>query len=421
MSAVKRTLPGRVTLRQVASTGHDRALVALLVHLLRLLQALASDRARIALENVALRQQIVVLKRTTKRARITDSDRAFWLLMKRMLKDWQSALLIVKPETVLRWHRQGFRAYWRRKSKGPLGRPPIDRALICLIKRMSKDNPIWGAPRIQKELALLGHELSETTVAKYMVKHRSPPGTWRAFIARHMHETAACDFFVVPTVTFKQLYCFVVLSLDRRRILHINVTRHPTAEWAGQQLLEAFPGTEGAPRLLIRDRDSIYGDAFTRAAKTVGVEQLVTGHRMPRMNSHCERVIGTIRRECTDHIIALGERHLSRVLSEYVRHYNLTRPRGSLSGNSPVARVVETRGDIISTPVLGGLHHEDRPAAGSYCVSDDRVRQGGLQTSGFAGGSSRLQWACSGGDRGGWGFWDPQEWPRIDRGLYTWS
>jgi hypothetical protein len=214
------------------------------------------DRGQLALENAALRHQLAVRKRSVKRARVQDSDRIFWMLLRRSLKDWKNALIFVKPDTVVRWHRQGFRYFWKRKSRSAPGRPLIRMAIIMLIKRLSRENETWGAPHIVDELALLGHTVSETTVARYMARHRETERSqsWRTFIQNHLHETAACDFFTVPTATFKVLHCFVVLSLDRRRILHVNVTSHPTAAWTARQLLEAFP-TDSVPRFLMRDRD----------------------------------------------------------------------------------------------------------------------------------------------------------------------
>ena len=259
---------------------------ALLSHLAALFHAVAADRARLALENAALRQQLMVLKRSVKRAKLKDSDRVFWILLRRMIKDWADHLVIVKPEAVIRWHRKGFAYYWRRKSKPRRpGRPPISMKLIFLIKRLSRENPLWGAPHIANELALLGHEVSETTVAKYMVKHvpKEPQQRWRTFIANHMDVSAACDFFTVPTATFKVLYVFVILSHGRRRIEHINVTAQPTAEWTAQQIREAFPGGQ-EPRFLHRDRDGIYGDAFERAIRSMGIKQVISPRKSPWQN-----------------------------------------------------------------------------------------------------------------------------------------
>ncbi len=342
--------------------------MAAVTQILALLRSLVAERNKLALENVALRHQLAVLRRSVKRAPIRDSDRVFWILMRRLLVDWQDALVFVKPETVIRWHRKGWRYYWKRKSKPRTpGRPPISFKLIHLIRRLSKENPLWGAPRIQSELALLGHEIAESTVAKYMVRHSDPKKqqNWRTFLRNHLGVTAACDFFTVPTLTFKTLYCFVVLSHDRRRILHVGVTQHPTEEWTVRQILEAFPGDGSEPRYLIRDRDSIYGSFFRRHIEAMGIEQVVTGRKCPWQNPYCERVIGSIRRECTDHVIALGERHLLGILREYVAYYHSARTHLSLDRNSPIPRTVALprQGRIVAEPVLGGLHHRYRRAA----------------------------------------------------------
>ena len=230
--------------------------------------------------------------------------------------------------------------------------------LIHLIRRPSRENVLWGAKHIRDELALLGHMVSITTVAKYMVKRRRGDAgqTWSAFLRNHMAAKAACDFFVVPTITFKLLYGFVVLSHDRRRILHVNVTAHPTAEWVAQQLTEAFPD-DTAPRYLLRDRDSIYGWAFKRRVKTLGMKPLVIGRRCPWQNPFVERVIGSIRRECLDHVIPLSERHLLRNLREYTEYYNASRAHQSLDGNAPEIRRAVHRARVAAEPVLGGLHH----------------------------------------------------------------
>lgn len=333
--------------------------------LVNLLQLAVKDRTQLALENIALRHQLAVYKRSVKRPNINDRDRIFWLTIMRMLKEWRQALVFVQPDTVVRWHRKGFKHYWRRKSRSKPGRPPITMELIHLIRRLSTENVHWGAPRIVDELALLSHTVAESTVAKYMVQHRPSDDSqsWKTFLHNHMAETAACDFFVVPTVTFQRLFCFVVMSLDRRRILHINVTKHPTAEWTAQQVVEAFPGHRWMPRFLQRDRDGIYGWAFRRKVTALGIEELVSAPRSPWQNAYVERVIGSIRRECTDHIIPMGETHLLRTLREYVEYYNNSRTHQSLDGNAPTPRVVECVGKIVATPVLGGLHHRYSRAA----------------------------------------------------------
>ncbi len=337
-----------------------------ITHFLALINSLVADRSRLALENVALRQQIVVLKRSVKRAKIEDSDRVFWILMRRLLDTWRDTLMIVEPETVIAWHRKGWRYYWDRKSKqGKSGRPPIDSEIIELIRRMSRENVTWGAPRICSELALLGHEVAESTVAKYMVRHKKDPSqTWRTFLANHMSVAAACDFFVVPTLTFKPLYCFVVLSHDRRKILHVNVTQHPTDEWTAQQIIEAFPGDAEVPSYIHRDRDSIYGRMFNRRVAAMGIEEVISARKSPWQNPYAERVIGSIRRECTDHIIALGELHLLRTLLAYQNYNNQDRCHMSLDGNAPKPRPVEDGlGAVVATPHLGGLHYRYGRAA----------------------------------------------------------
>ncbi len=321
----------------------------------------------LALENLALRQQLVVLHRKTPKPKLRWGDRLFWIILFRFWSSWRDHLVLVKPETVIRWHRQGFQYYWRWKSKGRPGRPKIPRQVIELIHRMCKENRTWGAPRIQAELVLLGHDLAESTVAHYMIRHRNslPSQTWKTFLHNHLNCTAACDFFVVPTATFKLLYGFVVLSLDRRRILHFNVTAHPTSEWTAQQLVEAFPGDEFTPNYLIRDRDSIYGATFPRKANILGIEEVITAYKSPWQNGYCERSIGSIRRECLDHMIILSENHLRRTLKEYMAYYNAHRTHLALDGDSPLGREVETPdlGRVISIPHLGGLHHRYTRAA----------------------------------------------------------
>ncbi len=304
-----------------------------------------------------MRQQIIVLKRSVKRAKIHDSDRVFWILMMRALKDWKEVVHIIKPETVVRWHRRGFRYYWRRKSKGKPGRPPISFKLIHLIRRMSIENTTWGAPKIAAELALVGHVVAESTVAKYMVKSREPKSSqrWGTFIRNHMDVTAACDFFVVPTATFKVMYVFVVLSHARRELLHVNVTQHPTAAWTARQIREAFPWR--VPRMLLHDRDRIYGWEFKEMLKALGIRSLRSAPRSPWQNAYVERAIGTLRRECTDHIIPMGRRHLLRVLNEFVGYHNESRPHQSLDRNTPLGRAIESTGEVHARPILNGLHH----------------------------------------------------------------
>jgi putative transposase len=338
--------------------------VSILRIVLLLSRALFRDRSRLALANLALRQQLAILRYKAPRPRLRHAERAFWGTLARVWDQWRSALIVVRPETVLRWHRQGFRYFWRWKSSG---RPCVSPEMIRLIRRMSRENPLWGAPRIRSELLLLGYDLAEATVAKYMTRRgrRPPSQTWRTFLRNHLRTTAACDFFVVPTATFRLLFCFVILSHARRRILHFNVTAHPTAAWAAQQIREAFPGDGTEPRYLLRDRDGAYGDAFRRVVRSIGIREILTAPQSPWQNPYAERVIGSIRRECLDHSIVLSESHLRRILREYVRYYNQSRPHLSLQRNAPIPRSVEPSalGAVVAVPQVGGLHHRYTRAA----------------------------------------------------------
>jgi transposase InsO family protein len=284
----------------------------------------------------------------------------FWVWLSRVWASWRSSLVIVQPATVLAWHRQGFRLYWRWKSRPkPVGRPRLAPELRQLIRRMARENPTWGRRRIRAELALLGYCVAELTVARYM--HRTAPRpspTWRAFLTTHARDIVAVDFFLVPTLTFRLLFVFVVLRHDRRELLHLNVTEHPTAVWTARQILEVFPN-ETAPRYLLRDRDAVYSECFTRCLANMGIRELIIAPKAPWQNPFVERVIGSIRRECLDHCLILNEAHLRRLLHGYIGYYNTARPHQSLDHNSPQPRLVEPspRSRIIAIPQVGGLHH----------------------------------------------------------------
>jgi putative transposase len=321
----------------------------------------------LSLENVALRQQLAVCLRERPRRRLKLRDRVFWLVLRRFWRDWRSALVIVQSDTVVRWHRQGFRLYWRWKSRSaPVGRPKTAVDIRELILRMANENPTWGAPRIQAELRLLGYAVADSTVARYMgrISRKPPSPTWKTFLKNHLSETAAVDFFVVPTATFRLLYVFVVLSLDRRRVLHFNVTAHPSASWTAQQVAEAFPYDE-VPRYLMRDRDGIYGEVFQRRVKYFGIEEIASAPRSPWQNPYVERVIGSIRRDCLDHMIVLNETHLKRTLASYLDYYHESRTHLSLERNAPTPREMEPpeRGPVRAIPHVGGLHHRYTRAA----------------------------------------------------------
>jgi transposase InsO family protein len=258
----------------------------------------------------------------------------------------------------VRWHRAGFRRYWSWKSQRRGGRPPISADLRTLIWRMSLENVLWGAPRIQGELLKLGFAVAQSTVAKYMSKRDNPSGQrWGTFLRNHAPHIAAMDLFVVPTIGLAQLYVLVIVRLARRELVWINVARHPTAEWIAQQITEAFPWNE-APWYLIRDRDGIYGAAVTRRLRAMGIRDKPIAPGSPWQNGYAERLIGTIRRECVDHLIVFGEAHLRRILHRYAAYYNGLRTHRALSLDTPIHRAVQSIGAITSRPVLGGLHHQ---------------------------------------------------------------
>jgi len=326
---------------------------------LRSLVSLFQARRDLAFENLLLRQQLAVLKEKGGRAQISATDRSFWVLVLRLWPRWRDALHIVKPETVIRWHREGFRRHWARKCKKK-GRPGLDPEIKALIRRMSRANPLWGAPRIHGELLKLGIEVSQTTVAKYLVREGKPPSqTWRTFLENHAKDIIATDFFTVPTATFRVLFVLVVLSHDRREILHTNVTESPTAEWTARQIVEAV-GLDDVPKYLIRDRDRIFSAYFSRQVASAGLKEVLTAPASPWQNAYAERVIGTIRRDCLDHAIILGERHLRRSVQKFVDYYNRVRTHTSLDKDAPRRRPVQDRdrGAIRSRRHCGGLHHE---------------------------------------------------------------
>ena len=269
--------------------------------LLILVRAFFRARSQLALENLALRHQLLVLQRSVKQPRLDRSDRLLWVFLSRIWNNWRPGLVLVKPETVVGWHRRAFKAFWRWKSRPRRrGRPTVPREIINLTRRMGRENPLWSPERIQSELALLGHDVAEATVKKYMGRERPGPSsqTWMTFLRNHLAETAACDFFTVPTVTFRWLVCFVVLSHDRRRIVHFNVTANPSAVWTARQIVEAFPGDGAIPKFLVRDRYGIYGDYFRRRIRNMGIREIITSRKSPWQNPYAERVIGSIRRDC---------------------------------------------------------------------------------------------------------------------------
>jgi len=327
------------------------------------------DARSLALENMALRHQLGVLERQARgRPRLTRLDRILWVWLSRVWSGWKDALRIARPETVIAWHRRGWRLYWtwRSRRRSP-GRPGVPHDIRRLIREMSSANVTWGAPRIHGELLKLGIDVSQATVAKYLARKDEPPSqSWRTFLENHVKCLASIDFFTVPTIRFGVLYVFLVLAHDRRRVVHFNVTASPTAEWTARQITEAFPW-DTAPRYMIRDRDKAFGSAFRSRVDAMGIEEVLISPRSPWQNPYAERIIGTLRRECLDHVIVLGERHLRRILREYLdSYYHPSRTHLSLCKDSPIPRPVQPprMGNVVSFPILGGLHHRyERRAA----------------------------------------------------------
>jgi transposase InsO family protein len=335
--------------------------------MIKLLQAIGGwvllrfrSRASLEAEVLLLRQQLGVLRRRApKHIRPDFWDRLVLVSVYRLFPSVLSAVHIVQPATLLRWHRQGFRAYWRWRSRKPYGRPKTNAHLRSLIRQISSENPLWGAPRIHGELLILGYEVSQTTVAKYMVKRPNSSGgpTWKTFLRTHADGIASMDFVIVPTIGFKLLYCLVILDHARRNIVHYAVTHVLTAEWVARQIVEAFPCDE-APRYLVHDRDPVFNDLVRRRLGAMGIRDRPTSPRSPWQNGHVERLIGSIRRDCLDHMLIFGENHLRSVMKAYVHYYNNVRTHLSLDKNAPLQREPARLGAVHALPHLGGMHHE---------------------------------------------------------------
>jgi transposase InsO family protein len=314
-------------------------MIGLLCFVMAALTSPFKSKIRLEAENAVLRHQLIILQRKLRgRVRLANSDRWFFIQLYRWFPSILKVLTVIRPETLVRWHRAGFCSYWRWKSRSLGGRPQIETDLRALIRQMSIENSLWGAPRIHGELLKLGFEVAQSSVAKYMVKRRGPPSQgWQTFLRNHAPDIAAMDLFVVPTIGFKLLYGFVIMRLDRRDLVWINVTTNPTADWIARQITEAFPWNE-APRYMIRDKP--------------------IAPASPWQNGFAERLIGSIRRECLDHVIVLGEAHLRRILKNYAAYYNDVRTHRSLQKDAPVFRPIQRSGAIISDAILGGLHHQ---------------------------------------------------------------
>jgi hypothetical protein len=339
-----------------------------LISLLAGLTSRLRTRASLQVEILALRHQLAVLQRTKRRrVPLRTADRLLWVSLLRLWPEWRKALMLVKRDTVIGWHRRGFRFYWKwRGRRGRIGRPGTSREIRELIREMSCSNVLWGAPRLHGELLKPGIEVSQATVAKYMVKHRMPPSqTWRTFLENHVKQLVSVDFFVVPTVSFRILYVFVVLAHERRRVVHFNVTEHPTAEWTAEQLVQSFPW-DTTPRYLLRDRDRIYGAAFRMQAANMEIREVLTAPRSPWQSPYVERLIGSIRRECLNHVVVMSKTSLRRHIACHLEYYHGSRSHLSLGKDAPDGRAVEPpeRGAIVAVSKVGGLHHRyERRAA----------------------------------------------------------
>ena len=341
-------------------------------HLLRSLKLLCvlalrscCSRRDLLLENLALRQQLAVMKQRHPHPRFAAPEKLFWVILRRFWPGWKRALILVQPETVVRWHKAGFKLYWTwlSRQRNRAGRKCVSKELRELIFRMVAENPTWGAPRIHGEMKMLGFEISERSVLRWMRKaprSSEPAKRWATFLSDHREAIAAMDFFTVPTLNFGVLYCFFVISHDRRRILHCNVTQHPTSAWTIQQLREAFP-YDSAPGYLIFDRGTQFNEELIDTVKMFGIQPKRTSFRSPWQNGVAERWVGNCRRDLLDHVIVLNERHLKRLMNEYVRYYHEDRTHLALAKETPAGRVAvsssEAGSKVIVMPRLGGLHH----------------------------------------------------------------
>src|SRR3979490_772265 len=341
-------------------------MIALLSALGSLLSFRVRSRASLELELVALRHQVTVLRRQRPgQPRLFATDRLLWVWLYRICPKVLNAMVLVKPATVIDWHRKGFRLYWWRRSRH-LGRPRMSREIRDLVRQMSQANPLWGAPRIHGELLKLGIEVSQATVGRYLPwRPKAPSPSWRSFLLNHRHDTAAVDMFVVVTATLQLLSAVVVLGHERRKVIHFDVTPNPTQAWLARQIPEAFPW-DPAPRFLLRDRDASYGQTFRDRVQAMAIEQVVTAPQSPWQNAYVGPIIGSIRRECLDHIIVFDERHLRRVLSAYFEYHHHSRTHLSLAKDCPDPRPIQppSAGTVVAFPQVGGLHHRyERRAA----------------------------------------------------------
>jgi putative transposase len=328
--------------------------------ILSALGALFRSRLSLRVENIALRHQLAIYQRTIKRPRVRPEDRILWSWLSRHWVAWREILVFVQPATVIAWQRRRFRDHWAHLSRsGRTGRPLISEEIRELIRKVSGANPLWDKPCIVGELGKLGIKVAKSTVDKYRVRSHKPSSpTWKAFLKNHVNDLVSIDFLIVPTLRFKLLCAFIILAHSRRKVLHFNVTENPTAQWTAQQIVEAFPWPS-APKYLLRDRDAIYGGVFQKRIQAMGTEQVLSAPRSPWQNPFVERLIGTLRRDCLDHVVTLNEHHLRRIVARYLDYYHDWRTHLSLAMDAPNARMVHPpdQGRVVAFPELGGLHH----------------------------------------------------------------
>jgi putative transposase len=328
---------------------------------------LGKSKSELIAENALLRQQLIILRRQVKRPPITRIDRILLVLLARLVRTWQHAILIVQPETLLRWHRELFRLYWKRKSKAHTHKPKIASDTIALIRQMARDNRLWGAERIRGELLKLGLRVCKRTIQKYMrqVRTQQPRGQkWSTFLRTHAAQIWACDFLQVTDLFFRPLFAFFLIELKSRKVIHVGVTRSPTDAWVAQQLREATPYGQG-PKYLIRDNDNKFGPCFARVARTSGIEVLKTPYHAPRANAFCERFLRSVRQACVDHLLILQEKQLQRVLNAYVAYFNQARPHQGIGQQIPDScgssrSTMHEATKVVAVPILAGLHHDYR-------------------------------------------------------------
>src|SRR5664280_2651738 len=317
------------------------------------------NKIQLLLEVIFLTRQLEIYQQTDPKLKIHRIDRMFFSLIMDLLSNWKARMFIVKPETVIKWHRSAFRIFWRWKSQHKGGRPKISKKVIALIKQMANENSKWGAQRIHGELQKLGFDISESTVQRYMPKKgkRNNGQNWKTFLKNHSKEIISIDFLTVPTINFKLMYLLVIIEHHRRKLIHFNVTKNPTAEWCLQQIRNLLFDFAILPKYLIRDRDMKYGTLLGGKKNSFGIDEIVTAYRSPWQNGYVERVIGSIKRECLDHIIILNENHLRIILADYFSYYNKYRTHPGLNKDSPKGRPVQSEGEIYKVPAVNGLHN----------------------------------------------------------------